>query len=156
MQHTSERIRDYWLRHSGQHVIFDWERPPKDADYYRYATPLIPVSGFWYRLDKPHARWQFVMNEYAELRRCDRCGCRASSRVIKTRNDVYGWNYVTDDDWLKYRGSCELCMSCYNKIRPAVQMRDSACELAKLSRRITRLAREIKRWGQPSVNSANH
>lgn len=46
MQHTSERIRDYWLRHSGQHVIFDWERPPKDADYYRYATPLIPVSRF--------------------------------------------------------------------------------------------------------------
>ncbi len=81
---------------------------------------------------------------FAPVRTCQRCGLLGSPRRVSYRSDVYGWNKEHPRDWSAPDIST-LCMSCWNKVRPVMKMKEQAAELKSANNALQRAYREAKR-----------
>jgi hypothetical protein len=85
-----------------------------------------------------------VCQECRNKRVCSCCGKDGTNKNIRIRNDVYGWNRVSKDDYATASKSL-LCMSCWNKIRPIVKKQEESEICFSLIRTINK---ELKNGNQ--------
>ncbi|HEY8309989.1 MAG TPA: hypothetical protein VIG47_05500, partial [Gemmatimonadaceae bacterium] len=78
-----------------------------------------------------------VFNAYSPLYRCQLCGLLASAKRVCCRNDVWSWNFIGDKDYTSPRIT-DLCVSCWNKVKPISYMKREAAEFLRLSRKLLR------------------
>lgn len=94
---------------------------------------------FWYGLStlksgKPGRRVITFSAPFSPIYVCEFCGFRSGSRRVQLR-----------DTWTREHPSAELCMACWNRVRPHVKRMREADECRRLVNRYIRKIRDERK-----------
>jgi hypothetical protein len=115
---------------------YAWELFYFMDDRIRHIKPKARFAyfedGFYETTTKGKLKGWFHKNPLCFLLHCDLCGKQHGENIIKTRSDVYGWNWAGEKKGWVVPSKNLLCTSCWNKVKPIVKMYDMANDIKYL------------------------
>ncbi len=92
---------------------------------------------------------------YTLINVCEVCGKLGPPRRVTIRNDVWGWNRLSNKDYVTEPKRGMLCVGCWNRVRPLVYREDKLDEIRSFIKKLERtIANERKQQNQDNGRAA--
>ena len=92
---------------------------------------------------------------YTEINVCEVCGKIGTPRRVTIRNDVWGWNRESKEDYVTEPKMGMLCVGCWNRVRTLVYREDKIDEIRSFIKKLERtIANERKQQNQNNGRTA--